>query len=282
MRRIVAFWRCAAAVAVTLFCLVWVSLSVVLSRLARRSPRPAQRRILRLWSQWLLSILAVRVEADGPPPAGGCLFVSNHVTYLDIIVLGSILPGRFVAKHEVRSWPVLGLASRVVDVLFVDRSSRRDTHRVAREIADGLARGDCILLFPEGTSTHGHRVARFRPPLLGPAADGSLPVHYGALHYRTLEDDPPAHLVVCWWGNMPFAPHVWRLAQLRRIEAKVRFGERPLRDDDRKDLARRLQERVDSLFQPIVDFEPTETGYGDARTSEVPPAGDQPPRTDPS
>jgi len=217
--------------------------------------RKIQHFTFRYWSRSLCRALGVRIAAEGAPPQGACLLVSNHLSYIDILVIATRVPCRFVAKAEIREWPLAGWICRSVDTLFVDRRSRRDAHRVVEEIRNSVAAGDIIVVFPEGTSTHGHEVAPFRAPLLAAAEDG-VPIHYAAISYRTPEGHPPAHLSVCWWGEMPFGSHALALLELPQIQASLRFGYEPLAGSDRKALAARLHQEVTRLFDPVVAFVP--------------------------
>lgn len=198
----------------------------------------------------------VDLEVRGTPPQHGAFLVANHLSYVDIPVIARFLPPRFVAKAEIRGWPLIGWCCRAVETIFIDRSSRRDTVRVGAQMREGIERGDNIVLFPEGTSGPGHGLLPFKPSLLAPAASAELPVHYAAIRYETSPPDPPAFLSVSWWGDMPFGPHAHGLLALRRIRAVIHFAEDPVSDCDRKELARKLREGIDSLFEPMVDFEP--------------------------
>lgn len=208
--------------------------------------------VFRSWCRSMLTILGVRVEIDGPPPQTPFLLVTNHLSYLDILVLGSQAGGVFVAKSELASWPVIGLLCYSVDTIFIDRTIRRDIPRVMAAIDRQLDLGQGVFLFAEGTSSKGATVLEFRPSLLEPAVRSRLPVSYAALSYHTPASEAPAHLTVCWWGDMTFIRHALRLAELRRITAKVAFGDRCLRDDDRKRLAEQLRRAVLDRFEPVI------------------------------
>jgi 1-acyl-sn-glycerol-3-phosphate acyltransferase len=249
--------RVAAIGTVTVLIYVLVTTSTALAP-GRRRRRAVRHFYFRAWSLALCRLLGIRIQVEGEPPHPPCLLVTNHVSYVDVLVLASLLPARFVAKSDISGWPAVGAMCRSVDTFFIDRSSRVDAARVGRAMGEALAAGDAIVLFPESTSTHGHRLAPFRPTLLAPAAAAELPVHYGALHYRTPEEELPAHLAVCWWGEMPFFWHARRLLRLSRVDARVTFGREPIRSGDRKVLAARLQEAVGELFVPLVDIEPTD------------------------
>ena len=218
--------------------------------------RRTQRFFYRTWARALCRLLGVRVKLEGRTPTLPCLLVTNHLSYLDILVIARVLPARFVAKREIESWLLVGSMCRAVDTIFVDRSSRRDTVRVGREMAEGLEAGDAIVLFPEGTSYAGHRVGSFKAALLAPAAEALLPVRYGAIRYTTPASEKPAYLSVSWWGNTPFGPHALELLRLSRIDAVLYFGADSHSNADRKELAQRLHTAVSDLFQPMVDFEP--------------------------
>ena len=210
-----------------------------------------RRGVFRRWSGCVLAILGVRVETVGAPPRAPFLLVSNHLSYLDVAVFARAMGPVFVAKSEVARWPVIGWLARSMGTLFVDRRRHRDLARVAQAMGEGVARGRGLVLFPEGTSTAGAEVARFRSSLLAPAARGGWDVHHASIRYATAPSDPPARLAIAWWGDMTFAPHLLQLLTLRRIEARIVFGEEPIRDPDRKSLARRLHDAVGGHFVPL-------------------------------
>ena len=157
-----------------------------------------------------------------------------------------------MAKAEVADWPLLGPLCRSVGTLFIDRASKRDIPRVMQSMEAVLEDGRGVIIFPEGTSTRGERVERFRPSLLDAAASSGRPVHYGSLSYRTPPRSVPAHLSVCWWGDMPFFRHLVGLLRLPTIHATLIFGEEPIRASDRKVLAERLQQAVQRQFQAVI------------------------------
>ncbi len=231
--------------------------------LAATTGRPKARanwqgRLLRLWSRALLGVLGVRVTWRGPEPEPPFLLAANHLGYLDILVLASRLPTTFVAKAEIAGWPVLGPLCSSFGTLFVDRSRKSDLPRLLGRLEAALAAGSGVVFFPEGTSSPGVEVLPFRSPLLAlPAASGHA-VHAAALTYRTRPGDPPAHLSVCWWGDMPFASHFLRFLVLGRTEALVAVAAVPLADADRKVLALALREAVCREFSPSApaDFVP--------------------------
>ncbi len=206
---------------------------------------------MRAWSRVSCALLGVRVQVEGVPPAAPGMLVSNHLGYLDILVLARTVPAVFVAKSEIRSWPVLGTLSAQFGTLFIERARKRSIPEVNDRVRQAVAAGDLVTVFPEGTSTRGDAVLPFRPSLLAPAADGKLPVWTATLTYATAPPDPPASRAVCWWGDMTFGPHVLQLFGLSGIDARVTFSPEAVQNEDRKELARTLWEQVRGVFTPV-------------------------------
>lgn len=211
--------------------------------------------IFQNWARCTAYALAVRVSVAGEPPPPPFLLVSNHLSYLDIVVLGALLGGVFVAKREVARWPVLGAMCRGMGTIFIDRESRRDAVRVAALIERRLREGDGVVLFPEGTSTRGRAVLPFKSALLETAARTGLPVSCAAITYRTAPPDAPADSSVCWWGTMTFLDHFGRLMQLAEIGAVVSFGDHAISSSDRKVLTAALHREVTARFTPVISAE---------------------------
>jgi 1-acyl-sn-glycerol-3-phosphate acyltransferase len=210
----------------------------------------------RYWSRSLLAVMGARVECSGAAPEPPFFLVTNHLSYVDVLVLASRVDGVFIAKSEVAGWPVIGSLCRSVGTLFVERRANRDLRRTIAAIDRTLAAGQGVVLFPEGTSTRGEEVSRFHPSLLEVAARGRYPVSYAGLGYATEPGTAPAHLAVCWWGEMELLSHLWSLLALPGFRATVAFGDGPIQDDDRKLLAARLRRAVDGLFTPVVGQAP--------------------------
>jgi 1-acyl-sn-glycerol-3-phosphate acyltransferase len=204
------------------------------------------------WARFAARVIGMRVEIEGHPPRRGGLLVSNHVSYVDILLLAHELPCVFVSKSEVAHWPLAGWLSRSVGTIFVDREKKRELTGAAQEIRERLESGDQVVLFPEGTSGAGDVVMRFRSSLLAPAAELGIPVSWAALRYATKAGEKPAHLSVSWWGTMGFLPHLADLLRLSGFEARLCFGAAPIRETDRKVLAQRLHAAVAERFVPMT------------------------------
>jgi 1-acyl-sn-glycerol-3-phosphate acyltransferase len=207
-----------------------------------------RRRMFRILSSGTAWILGVRIRTIGSLPAAPYLLVSNHLSYLDIVVFSSVLPARFVAKREVRGWPLIGPLSWLLGTIFIDREQKRDALRVLDQLDGALQGSDGALVFPEATSSDGAAVLPFRPALLEWAAVRRFPVHAASLSYQAGPGAPPVAQSVCWWGDMPFGQHFLGLARLDQVEATIRFLPEPITDSDRKCLAMRLHAAVSATF----------------------------------
>jgi 1-acyl-sn-glycerol-3-phosphate acyltransferase len=141
---------------------------------------PGRRhRLIRWWSARVLRILNVRLQILGDrPPQGatGILFVSNHISWLDIWLINAVQPVRFISKAEVRAWPMIGWLAEQVGTIFIERARRRDTSRVSNAGALALQQGNCLCVFPEGTTTDGMCMRPFKSSLLQSAVDSGVPV----------------------------------------------------------------------------------------------------------
>ena len=140
---------------------------------------------IRRWSRQLLRILHVRLKVAGSPPSGHVptLIVSNHVSWLDIWVLDSVVPVRFVAKSDIRRWPLVGFLVSGAGTIFIERGRRQDTARTNRFIVEALARGEYVAMFPEGATTDGTAVKAFHASLFQPALGAGARVVAVALRY---------------------------------------------------------------------------------------------------
>ncbi len=169
----------------------------------------------------VLRAFGIRPIAHGPVPTLG-LVVSNHLSYLDIVILSAVMPCFFVSKVEIASWPYFGKAARTGGTIFIDRRSRASTAEVVRQIAGRLNLPVPVLLFPEGTSSDGSQVLRFHSSLYEPAAAAAAPVTAAAVRY-VLEDGNERDL--CWFDDTLFLPHLWKVLGTRGFSAQVTFGE---------------------------------------------------------
>ena len=228
-----------------------VPLQVLVLRLLPRSWSVLPR----LYHKATAGLMGFEVEQQGEiSVARPTLFVCNHVSYLDITVLGTMLTASFVAKADVAGWPVFGLLSKLQRTVFVDRR-RNSAQRQRDDLKSRLKAGDNLVLFPEGTSGDGNRVLPFRSALMSAAeADAGeepvvvQPVSISYVKVNGMPLGRDLRPLVAWYGDMELTPHLWQFASLGRVRVVVEFH-RPVRIDafaSRKELARHCAEEVAS------------------------------------
>jgi lyso-ornithine lipid O-acyltransferase len=186
----------------------------------------------RLYHRMCCRILGFRVVATGAPSdRRPTLFVVNHVSYTDITILGALIRGSFVAKSEVARWPLFGLLAKLQRTVFIERRVR-GTAAQSGAIANRLASGDGLILFPEGTSGDGNRVLPFKSALFSAveSAAGVAPVMVQpvSIAYVRLNGVPMGRLYrpfFAWYGDMEMAPHLWTLLGFGIVTVNVEFHE---------------------------------------------------------
>jgi 1-acyl-sn-glycerol-3-phosphate acyltransferase len=210
-----------------------LAMCVVRYWLARlRGPMTLERRAVWLHSaaRSVLKALGIQLQVEGQPPMSG-LVVSNHLSYLDIIIISAALPCFFVAKMEINRWPYFGKAARAGGTIFVDRSSVASATSVAAQMTERLKLPIPVLLFPEGTSTDGAQVQRFHSRLIDPATTAGAPITAAAIRYAI--DGGVAERELCWYGDEEFIPHLWKVLGVRGFGAQLHFGEPRIYEDRR-------------------------------------------------
>lgn len=154
---------------------------------ARRFPtlQPAQRnQEIQRWAQQVLAILEIQVQTNATAPTGFAgLVICNHLSWLDVLVLQSLMPAAFVAKTEVRRWPMVGYLAQACATIFVDRSSARSAHAMVRDTVAAIAQGHAVVVFPEGTSSDGSRLGAFHANIFESAIQAGCPVQLLTLQY---------------------------------------------------------------------------------------------------
>jgi 1-acyl-sn-glycerol-3-phosphate acyltransferase len=196
-----------------------------------------------------LQVFHVELRAIGPIPSSG-LLVCNHLSYLDVLVLGATAPCVFVSKCEVRCWPVFGWFASLAGTLFLRRDKRSDVARMNREMRRALDTGVLVVLFPEGTTSDGRAVLPFKSSLLEAATGPPHGLSVGFIEYA-LNDGSVAN-EVCYWRDMTLAPHLLNLLGKRGLEAQLRFTRLRQASPDRKQLARQLHSEVVRLKQTLA------------------------------
>ena len=208
--------------------------------------------VITLWARLVRWTIGMRVTVKGTPPKDPYILVANHLGYVDIFLMCGNLHGWYIAKSDVRSWPIMGFILRCSNVLFIDRTRRSDVVRMGKVMEKCLDRGMSLVFYPEGTSTSGADVARFKPSLLQLPAQRNFPVHAAVLTYKTPDGAPPAGDAVCWWGDADFGPHFLDLMKVKSFSAELQFIEQTQQATDRKELASALHAEISAAFVPTV------------------------------
>ncbi len=226
--------------------LIWFGSEVLLSWFdflfrclfcAKNSRRRARAAWLQRICRRVLRIFQSEIQTAGTIPSRG-LLICNHLSYLDILVLSSLTPSIFVAKREVKSWPVMGMLAQLGGTVFIDRQRRTHVGEVNEEIETALNDGALVVIFPEGTSSDGKTILPFKSSLLEPATQQKHPLAAGCIQYTLADGDAGAE--VCYWGDAVFLPHLLNLLSKRSICATVRFARIQNHSMDRKELAQQL------------------------------------------
>ena len=235
-------WRAFAVVFFSLCALVENGISISFIRCDRRLY--ARAAWLHAWCRFACRVLGIRVRTHGSMPSSG-LLVSNHLSYLDIVVLSSIRPCVFVAKRDVATWPLFGWLAHAAGTIFVDRERRFSSPKAVNAIGDAIANGSVVVIFPEGTSSDGSTVLPFKSALLESAVQLRAPMAAVSIDYAL--DDGSVADEVCYWRDMTLVPHLLNLLFKREIRAIYSFFPGKVRAGNRKEIARELRHEIVSI-----------------------------------
>jgi 1-acyl-sn-glycerol-3-phosphate acyltransferase len=215
---------------------------------------------VREWSRHMLQILGVELVVRGRPPVHGpVLLVSNHISWLDILVIDAAQPARFVSKADVKHWPVLGALITGAGTLYIERESRRDAMRVVHQMAESLRTDEVLAVFPEGTTGDGRTLLPFHANLIQAAIAVNapvLPVGLGFVDGHTGQrSDAPLFI-----GDTTLLQSIWSTLRATRVQAVVHFGEpEHFAGRDRRTWAQDLRVEVQRLRDAAAEG-PSEGG----------------------
>lgn len=207
-------------------------------------PLPGRSRIQRVYCRLVLRCLGVRITLSGGPIRNlrGVLVVSGHVSWVDVFIIGSVLPGSFVARADLIHWPALGFVARLLKVIPIERASLRGLPEIVRTIADRLSAGQTVVAFPEGTTWCGLAYGRFRPAMFQGAIDAGRPVQPLRLTYHHRDGEPST--IPAFIGDDSLLASVRRVITARLTVCHVQVQSLQLPGDDRRDLAARCESAV--------------------------------------
>jgi 1-acyl-sn-glycerol-3-phosphate acyltransferase len=212
----------------------------------------AQRRMAQNWSADLLSVLRIRLHYRGFIPTSEtsrAMLAANHVSWLDVYSINSVCPARFVAKAEIRGWPLLGWLSRNAGTLFIERSKRSDTARINGHVAEALTIGDRVAIFPEGTTSDGTALRHFHASLLQPAVSVAAILYPVAVRYTDLTGQISK---AAPYVNITLLESIRRILREPWIDVELIFSD-PISSDgkNRRELARGAEHAIaDALSLP--------------------------------
>lgn len=205
--------------------------------------------MLKQWSRELLRLLGVDVRVNGLPPQWphACVLVANHISWLDIFLIYTEAPGLFIAKSEIRAWPLIGPLIERVGTLFIERGSPHHARRMNAQMAEALAQGRLVCIFPEGTTTEGREVLHFHAALLQPAIAAGAFLMPVALRYT--EADGRFCAAPNYAGETTLLQSLWRIVSHRDLRAELNFLP-PLSafEAERRALARQTETVIASVL----------------------------------
>jgi 1-acyl-sn-glycerol-3-phosphate acyltransferase len=207
----------------------------------------SQRRFhaINRWSRQILQMLELQVIVHGSRPTGHAptLIVCNHVSWLDVWVVDSVVPVRFVAKSDIRSWPVIGFLVAGAGTIFIERQKRQDTMRTNRAIVHALTSGERVAVFPEGTTTDGTELKPFHASLFQPALGAGARVVVAALRY--VDSDGTLDLDASYAGDRSLWESVRLILSHRRLHAELIFAATvDVHGKTRRDIARETEAAI--------------------------------------
>ncbi|TFZ03661.1 lysophospholipid acyltransferase family protein [Ramlibacter humi] len=242
-----AAWRLARALAHAI-----AGYCTILFVFPRLDEAGRQQRV-QLWAGRMLHVLGIGLEVRGVPPTRGpVLLVSNHISWLDILVMHAARHCRFVSKADVKRWPLIGPMATGAGTLYIERESRRDAMRVVHHMAERLQAGDILAAFPEGTTSEGRELLPFHANLVQSAISAQAPVQPVALTFidaRTRE----LSLLPCYIGDDTLVASLWRTLTGRPVVAVVAYGEpQQAQGRDRRAWAADLRRAVQGLREAVL------------------------------
>ncbi|HEY0262926.1 MAG TPA: lysophospholipid acyltransferase family protein [Granulicella sp.] len=211
------------------------------------------------WCKRIVAAMGMTYRVEGEPPASGAV-VSNHLSYLDIMLYAATRPFIMVAKHTVRDWPLIGYLTSRAGTIYVQRSEdvapgeKRQSHaEVNRWMAEAYATSLPVLFFPEGTTTDGSQILPFRRGLFHSVLNGGVPLRVSALRFYLPEGNEGATIGndVCFVGYALLGPHLFRFLGLKGLTARIRFGGEVCEREDRFVLSQHARTAVMDLYESL-------------------------------
>ena len=206
-----------------------------------------QARAVEKWARGMLKIIGIEVRVKGHPASGPVLMAANHISWLDILVMHAACHCRFVAKSEIRNWPVVGALTTGGGSLYIERGSRNDAMRVVHLMAEALHQGQVLAVFPEGRTGDGVTLSPFHANLLQAAISADVPIQPVALQFFDAQTGEIS-LAPCYRDDDTLVSSLWRTLCAPPLLAHVRYGDKQTAQSrSRREWARDLQLTVTEL-----------------------------------
>jgi 1-acyl-sn-glycerol-3-phosphate acyltransferase len=210
-------------------------------------------RLIKWWCKYLLDIFNVRVVIHGhiPPPyqtASNIMFVANHISWVDIHALNSIIPTRFIAKSDIQNWPIFGYLARKSNVLFISREKRQDAARIVHATNHSLLDGDTLCLFPEGTTTDGTEIKPFKSSIIQGAIHANAVIWPIAFRYP--RKDGSINIEVAYSGETTLIESIQQVLFQKQAVVELHFlapittAELTNPDKDRRKLTQQIEHLI--------------------------------------
>ena len=199
--------------------------AAILKAVFPRAGAARRRELVGWWSAKLLRIVGVTTNVEGAPPeegSRGAMIAANHVSWIDIFAVSSVRSTRFIAKSEIRDWPVAGWVVERAGTIFIRRDRRRDTARINEVVHEALAEGDRVGLFPEGTTTDGDVLLKFHSSLFEPAVANGAHVIPCALRYE--HADGSLCRAMAYVGELSFMQSLSLVIRQKNVRARIAFA----------------------------------------------------------
>jgi len=233
-----AFIRLILLLLATLIIAVTGWMRVVLFGFSRR----IQHWVLRNWGNSLCFILGIRIDRNELPKNDNFILMPNHRSYLDIFIFSGLTPASFVGKAELRNWPFGKVATKITNLILVDRNNSRSLIRTMSEIKSSVSQGIPVTLFPEGTTYKGPLTKNFKSGSFKIATETGIPVIPAAIDYRDKND--------AWVGDDTFIPHFFRQMGKPITYVTIRFGQ-PLSETDHEKLREQTKNEIETMLNEI-------------------------------
>ncbi len=208
-------------------------------------------RIINHWMRGICQILGLRIHVHGEAVTGPALFVCNHISWHDIVVLQSIMPTGFIAKHEIRHWPIIGWMAYRGNTLFIKRGTRNAIHAITHAMSKRFRAQQSMLLFPEGTTSTGESILPFRSRLYVPAIETQTPIQTLGIYY---DSDNSNCKELAYVEDATLIAHAWRLMAIPNIDVYVHFHPEvtATNKQDRRELGKLTHAQVTTLLTPYL------------------------------